>query len=163
MPASFFDNLDKNYTHLFEMCCIEKAVVIFHEKDQLFYLTSIENQTGMDHIFPEIQEVFEMAQEFSNITSLEEALEFCCIREEDEQFEGLVLCDADFKRVKIKTVNYVTKHLHWSSDQPIELKYLKRLNYLKQSMLERICNNTADDYVSKLPEKRRSMTNVWIK
>lgn len=103
--GSFFDYLDKNYTHMFELVSPYNRVVIPYEKVKLYYLGSRNKVTGIEE---RISNYPFLTPKFFALASLEDVQNAASVLPWDK--EGYVVCDGNFNRVKIKSPAYVEIH-----------------------------------------------------
>lgn len=102
--SRLFSQLDKEYTHLFELCTPYNRVVVPYRDFQLFYLGSKHNETGHE----EIQQWAIPKPRSYRLNSLEDILEMAETLSYDE--EGYVVVDKDLNRIKIKSPAYLAAH-----------------------------------------------------
>lgn len=99
------DNLNINYTYLFELCTPLNRVVVPHKDYKLYYLTSKHNETG----YEEVEELpwFPTPKSY-DFSKLDDIIKASNELPFDE--EGYVVVDNNFQRVKVKSPAYV--HVH---------------------------------------------------
>ena len=100
----FFNSLNKDETHLFELCSPYNRIVVPYRESQLFYLASKNNETGAEtvHNLP-IQRPTEYG-----MRSLQEIMDIAENLGYDE--EGYVVVDKNLNRIKIKSPAYLAAH-----------------------------------------------------
>jgi len=104
----FMENdYDKDKTYLFELLCKEYRVVVFYEEEDLVYLGSRDNKTGKELLSCDnrlFKTPKEYSAEFSNLESIVNFLKTV------QNFEGFVLVDDSFNRLKVKAEEYLRLH-----------------------------------------------------
>ena len=106
-----FDDLDKDYTYIFEIVSPMTQVVIKYDKTTLYYLAARDNTTGEEVDFE--LENFKKPRSFSLKTiedCLEAAVKLNKHSEEDLTDEGFVVVDGKHNRIKIKSPAYIARH-----------------------------------------------------
>jgi len=130
----------KKHTHVFEMVGPQNRVVIPYEEIDLFYLTSVNNET-----FEEIQDgafrYFPVPFGYY-FDSLEETVEFT----KSDDFntfrnEGFVVKDASNNRIKIKTEDYLKIHRMRGETNPTPKRFLELMR-----------TNETSEFLSYFPE-----------
>lgn len=114
-PANFFQSLDQDYTYMFELVSPATRVTIEYPDTALYYLGA-RNMLHLNeiehHWLPaddEFNYFIRLPKEYP-LTSLEECLDAVNKMTRDE--EGFVVCDNQFRRVKIKSPEYlIAAHL----------------------------------------------------
>lgn len=140
------DVLDYTYTYSFEMTSPDNKIVVDYENNELTLIGIRDNQLNKE-LDPY------MANPFTNIkcanrfkfSNLANALENI---NNKHNFEGLVLCDNHFKRVKIKTDEYLA--LAKIADETSSDRGILRL----------ILENKVDDVQTKLPQVRKRIEKI---
>lgn len=100
---------NRNYTYMFELVSPYNRVVIPYDETKLYFLGFRDMSTG-EEMFPEDSEMsdyFSIPKRFP-LMSLAEVQAAASKLPWDE--EGYVVCDANFNRVKIKSIQYVKAH-----------------------------------------------------
>lgn len=98
--------LNKDRTYLFELCTPLNQVVVMHKDFKLYFLSSMDNKTGVEignseEIgFPRPKE--ETVVDVETLVARAEELPY--------NDEGFVICDENFNRVKVKSPKYVAIH-----------------------------------------------------
>lgn len=100
----FFEMLDKNETHIFELCSPYNRIVVPYKEAQLFYLASKNNETGEETIHDLL---IQRPKEYG-MQSIDEIVEVASTLGYDE--EGYVVVDKDLRRIKIKSPAYLAAH-----------------------------------------------------
>lgn len=154
--SDFFNGLDQNLTYMFELVGPYNRVVVPYEKPELYFLGARNKFTG---------------EELRGTTLTTEALGLSkfklpclyplnslaeCIKVTEEfgwDQEGFVVCDARFKRVKIKSPAYVLAHF-MRNNNVITRKHLIKVVLLNE-VEEFMCY--AADYKEELLKVQRLM------
>lgn len=96
------------YTYMFELVSPFTRVVIPYEETAVYYLGCRNNSNGVEHRGEYIDaEDLRRPQTFP-LTSLEECI--TAAEKYDWTHEGFVVCDASFRRVKVKSPAYIMAH-----------------------------------------------------
>jgi hypothetical protein len=140
----------KNHTHTFEIVGPQNKVVIPYKKEQLYYLTSINNETFEETDFYDYFKYFSNCPRDYKFDSLEETIEFT----KQKYFntfrnEGFVVKDKFCDRVKIKTENYLRVHRLRGEHSPT----IKRF-------IELIKLNEQEEFLSYFPEYREDYKRI---
>ena len=104
------DSLDKDWTYVFELCTPWNKVVIRHEKPKLYFLAQRNKKTFLED-WPEKSVIFDIFDKpktysYNNIAEIvNDAKEKMTSGE-----EGVVVVDENFRRIKIKSAEYVKIH-----------------------------------------------------
>lgn len=111
-PLSNFNNYNKKRSWTFELVSPFTRIVLNYPEPKL-YLLSVRDMTTLDELYPEAVEIIGDACGFETpkhyyFNSKKDYCEF--VKSMDENNEGIVVCDPDFNRVKIKTEKYVALH-----------------------------------------------------
>ena len=110
-----FDKLDKNKTYIFELTSPENQIVIKYKEYKLFHLGTRNNITG-----EETNEYIGIEQPKQYpLTTFEDCIKAVNTLNTDNtnvEHEGFVVVDANWHRVKIKSLAYITLH-HLVSNQ----------------------------------------------
>ena len=113
------DDLDKNTTYIFELVSPFSQIVICYLQTKLYHIGSRKNDTGEEYIC----EIGIYAAEQLNDGKIEK--------------EGFVVVDANWNRIKVKSLDYVTMH-HMRANRNFKKEYIVKLllDGRKQEMLE---------------------------
>lgn len=95
------NNLDKGSTYIFELCTPYNQIVVVHEKPSIYLLGARNLLSGKEWMPLTIYPV----PEKYNLSSHDEIIKFVNGRY-FRDFEGVVVCDSNFNRVKIKSPDY---------------------------------------------------------
>ncbi len=106
-PETFFDLwLDRDKTYMFELCTPENQIVVRHEDYKIWLIGMRDNSSyqEINILSPEIKRRFEVCPTY-DLSNLNDLISF--IAEKDaSKFEGVVVRDKNFNRVKIKHKEY---------------------------------------------------------
>lgn len=132
-----FDSLDRGITYSFEMTSPDNKIVVDYDSDELTLIGMRVNKLNMEldpisfNPFKDIK----VAERYE-FTSLDDALSIINNR---TNFEGLVLVDSAFNRVKIKTEEYLA------------LAKMSDMASSDRGILRMILAGTIDDVANRLP------------
>lgn len=137
----FFNHLDPNYTHMFELVAPESRVVISYEQTKLYYLGCRDMHDMREHKTNNADIVC-----FCNVGhpkvyklhTLEDCLKYVNTMTRDE--EGFVVRDKNFNRMKIKSPEYLIA-AQLRNNGAITVKRIIRM----------MQNNTIDDFMAYCP------------
>lgn len=106
------DKLDKDWTYIFELCTPWNKVVVTHDEPKLFLL-ALRNKKTFKEDWTEnsmLYNIFDKPKVYQH-DNLDEILKIA--REQlTKEDEGFILVDENFRRVKIKSTQYVAEHYH---------------------------------------------------
>jgi len=133
----------KNATHVFELVGPQNRVVIPYEEIELFYLTSVNNETLKEYEDDAFKKFPVPLSYYFN--SLEETIEFT----KSEGFntfrnEGFVVKDKNFNRIKIKTEDYLRIHRMRGETNPTPKRFLELMR-----------TNESEEFLSYFPEYKK--------
>lgn len=105
-----FDSLDKNSTYIFELISPKARVVISYEKTMLYHLGTRNNLTGEER-----EEDIGIQKPASYpLKSLDDCIHAAAVLNCEGtgglEHEGFVVVDAAFRRVKVKSFDYIASH-----------------------------------------------------
>ena len=131
-----FNNLNKEYTYVFELVSPYNRIVIDYPKTFLYHIGTINNSTGQEY---NINIGIEQPKRYNIANcSLESVLQKA--REFDTLHEGFVVCDGNFNRIKVKTEEYL--ELHYSMTNKLgEKEALEILQANDEEAMHAIKNN----------------------
>jgi len=137
--------LEKNYTYMFELCSPKLRILVDNPKTELVYLGSRNNNTTLEltleeayAVNPELQKLTSV--EYFDLHTMDDTLALCNSYNDDTK-EGVVICDKNFNRIKIKCKHYV------------ELKCIRNSTATKEDKIfDAIVENTSDDLLGAFPE-----------
>jgi len=134
----FTDDLDPRYTYMFELTSHLNRVVVPYNKTLIYFLGARNNIT-FNEVAPDLCELDIIQPKRFSLKTVDECLDVCKRLGFDE--EGFVVVDANFNRVKIKSVSYVAAH------------QLKNNGVVTKSRIADIIRSQgADDFLSIYPE-----------
>lgn len=140
------DILDYTYTYSFEMTSPDNKIVVDYENNELTLIGIRDNQLNKE-LDPYTSNPFTNIKcadkfKFSNLASALENINKRC------NFEGLVLCDTSFRRVKIKTDEYLV------------LAKLTDETSSDRGILKLILEDKIDDIQNRLPHIEKRIENI---
>ena len=140
-----FDELDKEYTYMFELISPKNRIICEYEKTELVFLGVRNINTWQEVSAFEftkrlpILSLFRRPQIF-NLRNIDDILALCNSYK-DTANEGVVVCDKNFNRFKIKCQHYLS------------IKYTKKsFKFSSQHILEAYLNGTIDDALANFKE-----------
>ena len=121
-----FEKLDKNSTYIFELVSPETRVVVKYEKASLYHLGTRNNLTGQEYE-TDIGIKKPKSYPLANLADcLNAAVELNKGTGQEVEKEGFVVVDKFYRRVKIKSPDYVTEH-HLATMRSIPKKECLRI------------------------------------
>ncbi len=145
------DSLNKNYTYSFEMTSPDNKIVVNYDKDELT-LIGVRDNISNTELDPYTNNPFKdiKCAEVYKFDNLDQALGEI---NKLDNFEGLVLCDSSYRRVKVKTEEYLT------------LARVTDETGSDRGLLKLILEDKIDDVVGVLPhlQKRVDIIKGFIK
>jgi hypothetical protein len=107
---SVLEKFDKDFTYMFELCTPWNRVVVPHKEPKLFF-TGLRNKTTFKEEWPESSLLYNIFDK-PKIYSYNDIDEIVKIAQEQlgSTDEGFILVDENFRRVKIKSKQYVEQH-----------------------------------------------------
>jgi hypothetical protein len=156
--AEFKKELDKEYTYMFELCSIWNQVVIIHPEPFISLLAVVNSTTGQELNIWELPESkFYSKVKTYDFSSFEEVFSWF-EKTDPSKFEGFVVMDKNFNRIKVKHPGYNT------------LNALRASLSSTRNILNLILLETIDDAVpivtediKKEIEKLRDATSEYIR
>lgn len=121
IPLSVFDefNFDKECCYTFELVSPESQVIIKYDKPELFILSIREMNNLHELHLPEEYIPRPLRTKLSRPTRWSHTSDFSNLDQFKElvsnmgdDHEGIVVCDKNFNRVKMKTTEYLTRHYY---------------------------------------------------
>lgn len=136
---SLLDRLDKDWTYVFELCTPWNRVVVKHDKPKLYFLALRNKKTFLED-WPEnniLYNVFEKPKtyEYGSLDEIINVAKDSLTKDE----EGFVLVDDNFRRVKIKSAEYVKIHY-------------ENTEITLNGVIGVVFQNEQDEWLSALPE-----------
>lgn len=131
-----FDQLNKDYTYIFELVSPENQIVVKYEDYKLYHLGTRNNITGQEL---KVDIGIEKPKTYP-LHSFEDCLEAAKNLNKDDsvQYEGFVVVDKDFHRIKIKSPEYIALH-----------HMIDNGNFSKKRCIELIVSNSDIDKIIK--------------
>lgn len=112
-----YEYLEKDNTYIFELCSPYNRVVVNYEEPQLYHIGTRNNISGREmEIFIGIQQPREyQLKSLEDVISAAGAIapqnqSVTDCKDEDVSFEGFVVRDKDYHRIKVKSWKYIAKH-----------------------------------------------------
>jgi hypothetical protein len=149
---NWLNSLPANYTFMFELVSPSYPVVVKYPKDKLYFLGVRDNISFKEISVQKALIYFNIPFEPTTLFGLEnykaqDIKNFMKDWKEDK--EGIVVCDKDFNRVKIKSETYRN------------LKFAFKEGYSEKSIFEMIKTNSFDDaIVEEKPELKNTIENL---
>ena len=134
------DKLDRNVTYMFELCTPENAVVVRHDDYKVILLGARRLSDHVEISLDDCRELGVPVVENFKLGSVQEMIDFVAERNPSE-YEGIVVCDSKFRRVKVKSPAYVA--LHRVTDQVARSP---------RGLMQIILSEKFDDIVPLLPQ-----------
>jgi hypothetical protein len=136
--VSILNDVDKNYSYVFELCSPYNKVVVRHEVSKLVFL-GMRNKKTLQEAEPETSLLYSLFDkpEVYNFKDLKEIKRICTEVLTDQE-EGFVVIDG-FKRTKFKSLRYVQEH------------YQSTVVTL-HSLVGVVIDNEGEEYLSIFPE-----------
>lgn len=146
---SFCKELDKNYTYMFELVSPDTQVTIYYEHDGLYYLGQRHRGTTEEsYEYQEVWKNFGICEpKVFNLTSLDGCI--AAVEEMSKDEEGVVVSDANFNRIKVKSPQYLIA-AHCANNGKLGLRTAIRL----------IRENKVDDFLAYAPMHRVKMEMI---
>ena len=138
----FCASLRETFTYSFELTTPENQVVVNYPKPQAHLLAVINTLTGYEYDIREFAYSLNVCPSH-DFMSIDELQQFVASRD-PHKFEGLVLCDQEHRRVKLKNESYMA--LNGAVDSLIKSP---------RNMMNSILNGSDDDAEAQLPEYLR--------
>lgn len=137
----FTSKLDPNKTYCFELTSPYNTVVVQHQ-DISVTLLAIRNNLTHEEEIPELSQLTSWIPTVDSysVKSVNDILEFVNQRNPSE-FEGVVLRDSNFNRIKIKSTAYTAAH-----------KAIDCIGRSPRSCIELVLSEKADDVLPLLPK-----------
>ncbi len=152
--------LSNAWTYSFELCSMENQIVVKYDPAKVFLLAVKDNQAGVE-IPPEFalsvlasRNVVFPCPESYVLSSVEDMLNFVSGRD-PTAFEGLVVCDKDFNRVKMKNAGYLALNKIKDSVGKSPRSVLEIILLGKEDDVYPIVSETAKNLIVTLKEQLR--------
>lgn len=142
--------LDKDYTYIFELVSPKTRVVIDYPETKIYHTGTRSNITGQEY---RVDIGVEKPKEYA-LSSLSDCIKAAnmlnAAKEESDRFnveyEGFVVCDKNFNRIKIKSPEYLMAHNALNNGV---------LSYKRT--FELIENNETEEYLTYFPQHRETL------
>lgn len=137
-----FNNLNKNYTYIFELVSPETKVVVKYDKPSLYHIGTRDNDSGEEY---EIDIGIKKPASY-NLKSLNDCINAAIAlnkntRNENEiEREGFVVVDKNWHRIKVKSPDYLMMHRVTSTDSITKSEFIKILLF-DRKRVDFICEN----------------------
>lgn len=138
-----FNNLNKNFTYMFELVSPYTKIVIPYSETKLYHLATRDNTT-----FEELETDIGVEKPKSyNISTVDD----CVLAAEklSSDYEGFVVVDKNYNRIKIKNPKYLMMH-RMASNNSLSIK----------NILEMIKINECSEFLSYFPEYKNAFNIV---
>lgn len=147
--------LNKNYTYMFELISPKNRVICDYAKTELCLLGARNIQTyeelnpdGVKRMHNDGKLSSMRSPEIYNLNTIDEVIDLCNSYK-DSFHEGVVVCDNDFHRIKIKCEHYLT------------MKGFKgEIGFTNKKVLEAMRSGSIDDVVAAFPEVIKQTENI---
>ena len=143
---NFCSTLDRNYTYMFELVSPETQLVVSYPETKLYYLgrrnmiTMKEDKEKLD--YPGVL----MPKQYS-LSSIDECLAYVKTMTKNE--EGFVVRDKYFRRIKIKSPEYL---MAFGMNNNNKITEKRIINMMK--------NNTIDDFIAYCPQHKAKVDDM---
>lgn len=154
---SYFDSMDKNLTYMFELVSPYNKLVVPYSKTKL-YLLAIRNNITLEEF--KIEDVVSRGKTTfdndilypkyfvcNNINEIKEKAN--ALKDDSENWEGFVLCDDNFERIKLKSPLYT--NLFFMRGDGL---------FGDKKILEIILSQQDDDILAYFPEYKESFERI---
>lgn len=139
------DFLDKDYTYMFELISPQNRILCDYPETDLYLLGARNMKTFEEKLPEQLKEMFEILVNFKHpkifdLHNINDVIALCNSYK-DSQYEGVVACDANFQRFKIKCAHY------------LEMKGFRgEVGFTDKKIYNAIRNETVDDILGTFPE-----------
>jgi hypothetical protein len=134
-----YDNLNKDYTYTFELVSPETQVVIKYDFPRLYHIGTRNNCTGKE-LIENLHIDHPMKSLINSREEILKAAEHLNDNFNDVKFEGFVVVDQYWNRVKVKSPKYVELHRSFNNGYVSKEKIIKLLrNDYPDTEIEKIC------------------------
>ncbi len=150
-------NLKRHMTYMFELTSPVNRIVVAYENYRITLLGARETDTGkeIDPTFINVRTPIVQRYRFGNLNEMIDFVNNC----DPTQFEGIVVCDNKFRRIKVKNASYLA--LNKVRDSALKSP---------RALMELILLGKLDDALPLLPEhiqdradQMRVSFNEWLK
>jgi len=160
----FTSKLNKDNTYCFELISPLNRIIVQYNKFQLVLLAIRNNQTGMDYELPK-KDLFSIPVcPTYKLDSLENIIKFCNSKSPIEH-EGVVICDENFNRIKIKNETYLlyTKSKDAVLKSPrvmITLILLEKIDDLYPLLIPEL-QNKVNEMIDGISNLSKRINSLW--
>jgi RNA ligase len=152
------NELDKKSTYVMEFVSPYNKIVKHYSQPKLYLLTVINNESGVELLHEDTTKIAAMLKvdrpKFYQLENVAAASEFLVKNSHiDPTFEGFVLIDSNWRRLKLKSEIYVTLHHLVNNGNFFNPKRLVPL----------ILNKEIDEIITYLPEIKYSVDEIKLK
>lgn len=146
-------NLNKNFTYVCELVSPYNKIVRMYKEPQVFLLTMFENETELH--WKEVDNFcckYFTRPDYFHFKLIDEIIFYLSeVSKTDPTFEGVVICDNNFKRWKIKNPTYLSLHaLRGESGNLFNPKYL----------ISFVLNGDESEFLNYFPEAEDAFNKV---
>lgn len=148
------ESLNPDYTYMFELISPQNRIICEYEETELYLLGGRNKQTYQEFTPEQLQKDFESLKSFKiptvfNINNIDDIIALCNSYS-DTKYEGVVVCDKNFKRFKIKCAHY------------LEIKGFKHLfeGFTDTKIFESWKNGTIDDVIGVFPAIQTQLMRI---
>ena len=167
------ESMDKGYTFVFEFVSPWNKVVRYYKDSEVILLSmfKVDKDGAVESKYDKVDQAAEIlgfrrpiAFHFDNLNDIEQYLEK--LEKEDPTNEGVVICDNELRRWKMKNKDYVRLHYLFSMKQP-NPKFLVPLVLKESNELPELLTyypefqGAVDDIRAKLEEGLQTLIFVW--
>lgn len=154
--TNFIAHLNPAYTYIFELTSAENRLVVEYESaPKLWFLGRREVKSGIeDRVYDGLSEEIGFPKEYN----LHSAAEITNFLNTTSNFEGVVVVDANYNRVKIKSAEYLKAFR--SMNVGGKLTYKRLLELMREGVLDDFAN-VAPDRVAEFMSVYQLMMHKW--
>ncbi len=153
-PSFLKESLDPDYTYMFELISPQNRIICEYEKTELYLLGGRNKKTYQEVTPEQLKENFKSLKSFNipvvfNLNNIDDVIKLCNSYS-DTKYEGVVVCDKDFRRFKIKCAHY------------LEIKGFKHSfeGFNDTKIFEAWKNGTVDDIIGVFPAIQTQLTKI---
>lgn len=142
----WYNNLDKDYTYMFELISPNNRILCDYSHTELYFLGKRNRNTYLETNYDDLCndnnfKKFKKVKQF-DLHDINSVLALCNSYDTIEK-EGVVICDAEFNRIKIKCAHY------------LKLKYIRNeCIYNKNKLYIHLQDGNLDDIYNIFPEQK---------
>lgn len=136
------------YTYIFELCTPENKVVIYYKEYKTVLLAVKDNKSGMEMPVEKFaQSLHVKTPNKMSFETMEEIVKF--VNDQNgHEYEGVVVCDSAFNRIKVKNAQYCLRN-----------KRLDLIPKTRRLALKFVLDGTDDDMLDIVPEHVKDWFN----